>query len=874
MSLRRTVRALAGLLRSRRVEREMEDEIAAHLEMAERDALARGLPPEEARRAARLAFGGVQQVREAHRERRGFARLEMLARDARYGLAAIGRAPGFSAVVIGVLALGIGANLAMFSVLDAVLLKPLPFPEPDRIVRIWDAPRPGALNATSTPDFLDWKRLGTVFEALSAERPASAALNSRSDPAKISGKLVTSDYFRVFGSRAALGRTFLEDDHSRTVVLSHGAWRNRFASDPQILQRPVMLDGEPHQVIGVLRPGAFDRDRTEFWKPLVFAADREMRGMHWLTVYGRLRPDATLERARERMLAIHATLLPLRSVNDREGTILVEPLARLMAGRNLRKSVQVAFGAVALVLLIACANVANLLLARGAARYRELAVRAALGAGRGRLVAQLLAETSVLCLVGGAAGVGVAALLLRAAKTVLRDMLPFTADVALDPRALAFALAISVAAALLAGMLPALRTSFVNLSEALHRGSRGSAGPHPRMRRAIVAGEVALSLVLLCGALLLLRSWMKLQQLDTGIRTENVLTMSLDLPPGAYPTPARAALFYEQLAGRLSAAPGIAHAGLTTHLPLLWIGNGEGVRIAGSGKLVRVRFKRVDAGYFRALGIPLLAGRGITSRDRHGAPPVMVINETLVTRLAEAGLRDPVGKVVQVSFPFYIEKEPRFPDVQIAGVIRSERVAAPGLPDPAVVYVPLAQAPSTEVKLLVRTHLAGAAAMPQIREAVREVDPNIPLGEIATMEQVRARTLEGTSRPASLIGGFAAAAMLLTAIGLYGVIALGVAQQRREIGIRMALGARSRDVVSRVLRNALALVIAGLALGLAGASALTRIMKNLLFGVDPLDPLALAAACLSMLLVALLAAVMPAARAARVDPVATLRDDG
>ena len=879
MTVRRLVEGLLALMRKRHLEGELDNEILAHLELAERDALARGLSAEEARRAARQSFGGIAQVKEEHRDRRSFPWMEALLRDLRYGLSSLLRAPGFTGVVVGVLALGIGANVAMFSVVDSVLLKPLPFPEPDRMVGVWEAPRPGVSNATSAPDFQDWRRLATVFDTLSAEQPLSAAINAQGEPIRLSGKAVTADYFRVFAANTRLGRTFTaEEDRpaaARVVVLSHAAWQNHFGADPDILHRQILLDGAPHGVIGVLQRGAFDRDETQFWKPLVFTPDQQVREIHWLTVYGRLRAGVSLEQTRERMQAIHAALLPLQPIDNREGTIVVEPLARLLVGANLERSVSVAFGAVALVLLIACANVANLLLARGATRRRELAVRAALGAGRARLVSQLLTESMVLCLLGGAAGVAVARLLIRAAKPILSQALPFTSDVRIDLPVLAFAAAVSLAVALLAGAFPALQTSFGNLAEYLNRSARGSSAAGARVRRAIVIGEVALSLVLVSGAALLFRSLLKLQALDTGVRVENVITMAVDLPVGAYPTPAKAALYYQAAAERLRAVPGVGQVGLSTHLPLQWIGNGEGLKPSGAEKFTFVRFKRVDPGYFATFGIPVLTGRGINAQDREGTPRVIVINQALAARLADAaGMKDPLGKTVRLTYPGYVEKRVFMPEVQIVGVIRSERVASPGSPDPAVVYVPLAQAPSPRVKLIVRTQIGAAAVMPGIREAVREIDSNLPLADVATMEEVRNRTLSGSSRPAWLIGAFAGVAVLLTAIGLYGVLSHAVTQRRREIGIRMALGARSSDVVSQVMWNALHLVVVGLALGMLGAFALTRVMKSLLFEVSPLDPIALIVACASIALIGLFAGFLPASRAAHVDPVMTLRDDG
>lgn len=879
MTLRRAAHHLLALLRKRRLERELEGEIEAHLELAERDALARGLSPEEARREARLRFGGVEQVKELHRERRSFVWLEALMRDLRYGLSALARSPGFTASVVGVLALGIGANVAMFSVVDAVMLKPLPFAEPDRIVRVWEAPRPGVTNATSAASFLEWKRLATDFEALSAEQSISVALQNGGEPARLNGKAVTAEYFRVFGTQARLGRTFsAEEDQgtsARVIVLSHATWQNDFGADPDILTRRPMLDGEPYQVIGVLAPGAFDRDETKFWKPLAFTPVERESKSHWLMVYGRLRDGAVLSQVNERMQAVYAATMEKASEEDRQGAIVVERLARLLVGENLQRSISIAFGAVALVLLIACANVANLLLSKGATRSKELAVRSALGASRGRLVAQLLTETLVLCLLGGAAGVALAAVLIRVATPVLEKALPFTAEVTLNLRVLGFAGAVALAVALLTGTFPALQTSFGSLAQSLNRAARGSSGSHALVRRAIVIGEVGLSLVLVCGALLLLKSLLKLQQIETGIQVEHVITTSVDLPKSSYPTPEKAAQFYDAVAERIQAVPGVRRVGMTSHMPLQWIGNGEALQEPGERKLVRVRLKRVDPGYFQALGIPLLAGRGVTARDTATAPRIVVINEALAARLKDVGrVQEAVGRKVRVSMPPYGDPTLFMPEVEIAGVIRGERVGPPGMPDPAVVYVPLAQVPAPHVKLIVLAQADVAAVVTSVREAVRAVDPKLPLGEVATLEQIRERSLSGASRPAWLIGVFAVIAALLAGIGLYGVISHTVSQRRKEIGIRMALGARSRDVLAQVLRNAVSLVCIGLGLGLLGAIALTRVMKSLLYEVSPMDPLAFAAGCVAMVLVGLLAGWLPAHRAAGVDPVTTLRDEG
>jgi predicted permease len=880
MSLRRSWARLTAIWNRRRLDEELEDDIRVHLALAEEEAAAQGMPADAARLEARRQFGGIAQMKEEHYDRRSFRFLETMAKDLRYGLAGLWRAPGFAVVVIGVLGLGIGGTVAMFSVVDAVLLKPLPFPAPDRIVAVWEAPRPGVVNAVSVRQFLAWQRLSREFMTLTAEQDFSAAINYNNQPIRLAGKRVTADYFNVFGTRVALGRAFrsTEDQPGAepVVVLSHSAWQTHFGGDPNILQKRVALDGRSYQVIGVLEPGAFDRDEAQFWTPLLFDQAEKSSALKWLTLYGRVGNGLSIEQAGQKMQAIYSALAEDSSMDgDKTYTAVVRPLSELLLGNNLQRSIAVAFGAVVLVLLIACANVANLLFVRGASRKTELAVRAALGAGRGRLIGQLLTECLMLCALGGAAAVAIAFALIRAAKPVLADSLPFTAEVRLNGNALLFAIVVVLGVALLTGALPAWYTSFSGLADALKQGARGFSGAHWRARRSIVICEVALSLVLVCGALLLLRSLLNLQRVDAGVRIENVVTTSVNLPADAYGTPEKAAEFYGALARRLQATPGVMKAGMATVLPLHWISNGEGIFIPGVEKPVLIRFKRVDSGYLPTLDIPLLAGRGIEERDRQAGPRVMLINQALAKRLADvAGIQEPIGAVVRLTGSDYSGQTETRTDVQIVGVIRNERTTSPGAAEPPVVYVPLAQVPNPNLKILIRTPEGFEAVMPAIRQAVRDVDPNLPLGEVATMQEIKAETLSGVSRPAGLIAAFAGIALLLAGVGLYGVIAYSLTQRRKEFGIRMALGAKPETVFLQVLRGALAMVGAGLLLGLAGTYAMTRILTSFLFEVSPLDPFSLLLGCAALTTIGLAAALIPARRAARVDPMLTLREEG
>ena len=883
MRPRLLLRRLAALLTARRLDDQLDDEMHAHLELAERDAIAAGLSPQAARDAARRRFGSVARVREEHRDRRSVRWIETLLADARYGLLLLRRDRGFAFVAIAVMALGIGGTTAMFSIMDAVLLKPLPYPEPERIVRVLEAPTPTARNGISTLNFIDWKRLNQAFDALSATRPLNAALTGRGEPARLSGMLVSADYFEVWGVKAARGRTFLPGEDQpgadRVVVLSHATWLARLGADPSALDRDLILDGEPHQIVGILPPGSFDRESAGFWKPIAFAPDQMTRGYHWLGAVGRLRRGVTLEQARQEMRRVSDSIASLQPPFKKDWGIALDPLDGELVSGTLRQTIVVASGAVLMVLLIAAANIANLLLAKGVTRRQEMAVRAALGASRGRLVSQVLTESLVLCLLGGAAGVGLAYLLIRLAVPLSALELPATASVTVDPRTLAFAAFCAASISIVIGLLPSLQLSTGRLARSLNLAGRGSS-TRDGLRRVIVVAEVAVSLVLICGAVLLFKSLTRLQRVDTGVRIDNVITMSADLPFGTYPDAERAVGFIEQVVERLQATPGIERAAVATDVPLRGVRQGESVGIPGKDAGIPSRFKRVDPHYFAVLDVPLLAGRSFTARDRAGAPRVAIVNEALAVRVAQqldlTNPREVVGRRIRLSNPQYENRGQTggAGDVEIVGLIRNERVAELEAPVPEVVYVSLLQSPRREIKLIVRTRAEPAAAMPDIRAAVGQIDPRLPLGDIRTMAQVKQLMVSGKAEPAWVIGAFAVVAALLAALGLYGVLSHTVNQRRREIGIRMALGAGTGDVLSYVVRNAAWTVAIGLAFGLAGAVALTRAMNNLLFQVSALDPSAFTLAAMAMAAIGLLAALLPASRAARVDPVTALRTEG
>ena len=881
MTFKRRFARLVALVRARRLDRELDDEVRAHLELAEHDAIARGLDPDAARREALRQFGGIAQMKETHRDDRSVRWIENLVKDVRYGVAGLRREPGFAFVAIGVLALGIGANTAMFSVVDTVLLKPLPFPEPQRIVRIYEAPTPSTRNSTTTGTFAALQRLTRSFEAMSAESLSTATFMVDGEPTRLNGRYVSADHFAVFGINPMIGRTFRpeedRDGAARVVVLSHAAWQERFGGDRNILDRELLLDGEPHRVIGVLPPGAFDRHRARplqepaaFWRLNAFTAEELAASSHWLNPVARLKPGVSIEQAHADLLAVRTQIADTIPAWKKDWSVAIETFDRQLVGDKLRQSILIAQGAVFLVLIIACANLTNLLLSRGAARQKEIAVRVALGAGRARLITQLLTESLVLGACGGIAGVALAALLIRTAVPLLPVDLPFTADVALNVRVLLFASTVALAVSAIVGVLPAFRLSRGSAAEALNSTSRGSSGQHDRLRRTIVGAEVAASFVLICCAVLLFQSLVRLQNVDIGARVDNVVTMSIDLPWSRYPDGNHWAAFYPRLIERVRAIRGVESAAISGDVPLEGTG-GENLRLPGRDERMLVRFKRADDAYFSTLGIPVVAGRGFTPQDRVGTPFVAVINEALAARLRETfAIVNPVGAVVDL--PVLGFGRDRRSSMTIVGVIGNERVQSDlRAPTDAIAYVPIAQAPRMQIKLSARTGGDAAAVVPSIREALRQIDPQLALADVRTLADIRSGSLSGLREPAWLIGAFAVLSLLLAALGLYGVVSHSVSQQRREIGIRMALGATSMNVLSKVVSHVMTTIAVGLLTGMAAAYAVTRVTRNLLFEVSPLDPFAFGIAAAAMATVAIVAALVPARRATRVDPTTALR---
>ena len=812
--------------------------------------------------------------------------MNRLAQDIGYACRSLLRSPGFTLVAIATLALSLGVNTAIFSFVNAVLLKPLPYAEPERIVRVLEAPPGGGRNGISTLNFLDWQKENTVFDFMAASTGGSVSLTGVAEAVQLPGASVSAPYFDIFGVRAALGRTFVagEDQAGRdhVAVLSHVLWQTQFGGDAAIIGRSILLNGEPHTVVGVLPKGSpFDRGYARIWRPLTFTPANMTRNFHWFGAVARLKSGVTLEQARAQMDTIGKRIATDFPDSNKDWGVGVDPLDETVVGKELRQSLYLLLTAVGMVLLIACANVANLSLMRVVGREREIAIRLALGAGRWALVRQFLTESLLVSLTGGALGVMLGLLAMTGLKAVMPQYaLPSEADVTLDGRVLLFSFLLAGLTGLIVGLLPALQAARSNLTNSLKQGGVGSsAGAHTRVRSGLVVVEIALAFVLLTGAGLLMRSLDKLSRVDPGFDSANVLTFQLPVSDQRFPDPAGLSAYLRQISSRVGALPGVTGVALTSALPMRGWGYGMPFQIADKENVDRANrkacyFKMVSPSYFRTLGMHLLKGRSLADTDVHGAPPVAVINDALARKYFPD--TNPLGKriLVQEIVPGKTQLGGEIP-WEVVGVAADEKVG--GLDDKPEnnpgMYVSTEQSATYGPAVLVRSAMDTALLREAIRKAVREISPDQPIPDMKTLDVIKAESLGDNRFRALLLGTFAGVSLLLSAIGIYGVISYSVTQRNREIGIRTALGASRGDVLRLVLRHGLGLTALGLLLGIGGALGLTQLLVALLFGVDGQDPLTLAAVAVVLGLVALLACIVPARRAAQVDPLIALRDD-
>jgi putative ABC transport system permease protein len=810
-----------------------------------------------------------------------------LLQDLRIGLRALVRSRGFATIALLTIAIGIGANAAIFSFIDGVILKPVPYPEPDRIVRLYERLPSGPWNGISTLNFLDWQSQGKAFQYLAAESWDGPTLTGTGEPEQVAAEKVSAHYFDVLGTNAVLGRTFLDGEDTlgrdHVVVLTNAFWRSHFGGASNVLGRTIVLDGEPNQVIGVLPPGhPWDYSWSKIFRPLAFGPNNRTRDFYWLGAIGRLKPGVTLDQARAQMTTLAISQARDFPASNKGWGIVLQPFVDSLVNGGTTQSLYVLMAAVGMVLLIACANLANLTLARGVTREREAAIRSALGAGRGRLIRQFLTESLLLSGIGGALGIVGAYFGILAMKAAMpAGWLNPEADPTLDGRVVLFAAALTLVTGLIFGLVPALRASRPNLSASIKQGGIGSSSGRSgsRLRGALVITEVALATILLGGAGLLIRSFIAMQQVDTGFDVTNVVTARFPTPQGRFPSGTAYNAYLDQFRARLGALPGVRDVAFTSALPLSGWGYGMPFQIVGDKQIDPSNRpdcfeKIVSPSYFRALGMKLLKGRALTEQDVKGSPPSIVINQSMATKFFKD--RDPIGRVISVQ-ELVFDKPKLGQEIpwQVVGVVADEKVgrlADDNINSPGF-YVTTAQSPVNYACLVVTGSLAPSAFEGSITRAVHEINKEQVLEDMRTLDSIKTESTHDDRLRSGLLSIFAGVALILSALGLYGIMAYSVVQRTREIGIRTALGATRGHIFGMVLRSGIGLTAIGLVIGLAGAVALAQWLSSLLFNVHGYDPVTLSLVSLILLVTAVVACLAPARHAVHVNPIISLKAD-
>jgi len=808
--------------------------------------------------------------------------MRVLLQDLRYALRQMRMRPGFTAVVVITLALGIGANTAIFSVLDAVLLRPLPFTQPQKLVKVWTRftgiGLPNDQNAVSPPEFRDFQQLNKSFSDLAAIGSGAVNLGVKGSPQRVVGASVSPSLFSMLGVQPFLGRTFLAEEgqpgRDHEVILSYGLWRRVFAANPDVVGSTVPVDGVPMTVVGVMPAGFEFPEESEIWGPLAFTPDdlsANSRGGHGLEVLGRIKPGLSLAQVQSDMDRVGKTMMEQNGAYPyaKYGFgIILHPLLEETVG-DVRPALLVLMASVGLVLLIACANVANLLLVRASERQQEIGVRMALGASPWRLARQLLTESVLLALIGGLAGLAISPWLLGGLMALAAKTLPRTVNTGVDGQALLLTMAISLATGVLFGLAPALQARSKRNFEMIKSGRSTEGGQSKRLRRALVMVETALSLILLAGAGLLMRSFQQIIKVDPGFRPDGVLTMRIALPDALYSKPEQVRGFYSGLLDRVRSLPGVRAAGAVSGLPLSGLG-GSGTTTIDS---TSVPFEDTDPeadqrivtpGYFQAMGISLVRGRLFDERDSNTAPPVAIIDESLAQTFWPN--QDPIGKRVHPG-----GHGNKVPWETVVGVVRHVRNRTLEARSRVEVYWPEDQKPNGAMTLTILTFGNPMNLAPTIQREVSASDPDLPVYRVSTMGEVMGESVARRRLALILLGIFAGLALMLATVGIYGVTSYVVAQRQQEIGLRMALGAGRGDVLRLMMGQGMSTILIGLGIGLAAALLLTRLMRGLLFAVRPADPLTLCAAALLLMAVASVAILIPARRATKVNPVVALR---
>ena len=870
---------LRSLFRRKKVEAEMDEELRFHFENHISKLVQSGLTPEEARRRARLEFGGIEQIKEEHRDARGVRFLETLTRDIRYALRMLRKFPGFTAVAVLTLALGIGANTAVFSIVNGVLLKPLPFAQPDRLAGIFLHGRGLDRGVMGNADFLALHQRQQSFEHVAAFSPSTMGitLTGLGAPQLIPGTLVTPDFFSVFDVEPVVGRAFLPEEGKPggplSVVVSDHFWEEFLHSDPAAVGRNLNLDGKSYAVIGVMPLGFRFGPHSDLW-PVLQLQPPQQRPPFWLFTIGRLKPGVSKAQASSDAARIAKQVQEQYPRSEDKDAIVVS-MKELFIG-DVSQALLILLGAVGFILLIAVVNVANLQLSRSDSRAREMAVRTALGASRRRLVIQLLTESSILAIVGSALGLGLAYYGVRAMLVLSPNALPRMDEINLDGRVLVFTAAICIVSGVLFGLAPAFRLAVSPLGDSLKEGSRSVASNRGtrRLHSGLVVVEFSLAIVVLTGAMLLVRTLFELESVSPGFNSAHILTARISLPRERYSNASQVISFYEQLFDGLKNSPGIESAAIALSLPpnLLQLTNPfhiEGHADIPGQPAPAVPEVPISADYFRTLGVPLLRGRYFSEADRSPGTHVLIINKKMAERYFPS--QDPIGKRVQTG-----EANPKADWYTIVGVVGNVKYEGLGEKDEATMYVPyfdLGWCPwfVRSLYVVVRSSASAEKSTSALRSAVWSLDNQLPLAHVRTMDQLLYESVSSSRFRAMLFGVFAALALVLAVIGIYGVMAYSVSQRTNEIGIRMALGAQRGEVMRLVLGQGTKLTLIGVVLGIAAAVGLTRLMSSLLFGVSARDPLTFAGVAVLLTLVALAACYVPARRAMRVDPMVALR---
>jgi putative ABC transport system permease protein len=880
---------LRGMLRRNRLDRDLDEELRSHFEMRAADNLAAGMSPAEARYEARKRFGNITLLKEDTRNADIIGWLDVAARDFRYALRLLQRSPGFSAVSILTLALGIGANTAIFCVINSVLLHPLPYHDPVGLVMVWEtnSQHPNPHNTVSPPNFLDWQSRNTVFSNMAFIFDERDNLTGIGDPEEVVVQDVSTNFFSLLGVNPILGPGFTPENgkpgHDNVVILSFGLWKERFAGDPAIVGKSVLLNGHPETVVGVaprnfqwfIKDGSLTGAKPQMWSPFVFPQafhDHKQIG-RFLTVAARLKPGVAYSQAQTEMSTIAAQLEQEDPDFDGHWGVNVVSLRDQISG-DLRPALLILFGAVAFVLLIACANVSSLLLARAASREREMAIRTAVGASHWRIARQLLMESLLLALIGGGIGVALAVwgtnALLAASPRNLLDL----SAVSMDLRVLLFAVAATLLAGLLFGFLPSYISGRSRIAETLKEGSRGSSSASRRTfaHNAFVVAQLGLALVLLTGSGLLIRSFVRLMGVDPGFDTAHLLTFKIVLPRSKYGTDQLRIAFFQQLLARISTVPGVRSATMESFPPLTGLGAATGVRLLSKPSLALsdlpvANVRVLGSDYFDTMSIPLRAGRLFNTQELAAEKHVTIINQAFADKYLHGV--NPLGQkaVIYMKSPAEAENQPS----EIIGVVGDvHQLGLDTAPLPTV-YWPHSELVMSGMTILARTSNDPLALLSTIRNQLQQLDPELPMAAVATMDQLLADSLSRSRFTMFLLGIFAAVALLLAAVGIYGLIAYSVTQRTQELGIRIAFGAQRHDVLRLVLAQGTRLTLLGLALGILAALALSRLLATLLFGVTATDPLTFAGVVVLLALVALAACFIPAHRATRVDPMVALR---